>query len=223
MPLAAGGHENSYDLIGSSQKTEYDLHSPEITLDNAEEYTVSVTFKVDDTNTGLVVQGGNSDYKIVTAGTTELTTKEVTLKGGTKFTRLMFYTNNTKSFLIDKVTVSQNVKKDDRLFTKLSAEEVTDGATSLRVNGLTPKAGQSFAYNLYSIWNRYGKEYQSGRSETQIVDLNTATGIINTATTADNAPSEYFDLSGRRLSRPQGKGVYIVKIGNSTKKVVDKQ
>ena len=205
-------------------KTEYDLHSPEITLDNADEYTVNVTFKVADANTGLVVQGGDVDYKVLKPGTTDLTTMSVTLKGGTKFTRLMFYSNDTKAFLIDKVTVSQDVKKGDRLFTKLSTEEVKDAATSFRVSGLTPKEGYSFAYNLYSVWNRFGKEYQSVRSATQIVNLGTSTGIGSIATDdTTNARPEYFDLSGRRVSTKQGKGVYIMKTGTAVKKIANKE
>lgn len=50
--------------------------------------------------------------------------------------------------------------------------------------------------------------------------LGSAPTAIETPTAATSSVKAYYDLEGRRISSPQGKGVYIVKMRNGTAKKV---
>ncbi|MBP1540972.1 MAG: hypothetical protein ILA25_02245 [Prevotella sp.] len=71
---------------------------------------------------------------------------------------------------------------------------------------------------VYCDWMRFYENLADVPTETMTVP----TGIENVRTQQDiNVTRQYFDLSGRAVSTPQ-KGVYVVKFGNETKKVVIK-
>ena len=52
-----------------------------------------------------------------------------------------------------------------------------------------------------------------------ITDDLTAAAVENITCDDNNAPAEYYDLSGRRVEHPT-RGIYIMKQGNTVKKVV---
>lgn len=58
-------------------------------------------------------------------------------------------------------------------------------------------------------------------ASTILVNLGATTGIEKPATSADASPAQYYDMNGRRISPSQMvHGVYIVKRGNKTYKIV---
>lgn len=205
----------------SDDYSTFDMLSPEISLDNNDgNYTVTLTYNTFDDGTTLYVQGDNTTYQAINADAAGTHTATLTLYGGTRFSHLMFYANSGAQFLLDRVTVTQDLKKGDQLYTCLSETEITDGATSFRINGLEPDTDYSYAYNLVSYTRRCGTLYHSDRSDNQEVKFFDTDGI-RSAAVQDEATSatEIFDLSGRRLQTIGSKGVYIIKNGDKVRKV----
>ncbi len=204
----------------SDSYSSLDMLSPEISLDNnGGDYTVTVTFKTFEDGTTLYVQGDNTTYRAIKADVAGTYTATVALNGGTRFSHLMFYANSGAQFLLDRVTVTQDLKKGDQLYTCLSETEITDGSTSFRINGLEPDTDYSYAYNLVSYTMRGGTIYSSGRSDNQEVKFFETTGISTAAQTQAEGAAKIFDLSGRRMQTIGGKGVYIIKSGDKVRKV----
>lgn len=201
----------------------FEMLSPVMSLDNnGGEYTVTVDFKVQNAGETLVVQGDQTTYAAIECEAAGKHTASVTLQGGTRFSQLMFYTLGSTPFLLDKVTVTQNVKKGDQFFTKLDEQLVEDGETSARVSGLEPRDGYTYAYDLISYYDRYGMVYTSGHSDAQLVDFNnTAVKPVKLALDENDGETTLYDMSGRRVSKAE-KGIYIVKKGNKTQKILVK-
>lgn len=199
-----------------------DIISPELSVGHGDgTFEVTVEFTTLTDGTTLIVQNGNIDYQSITAETAGAHTATLKFANGTNQTWLMFYTYEGTAFLLDRVTVKQDVKAGDEIFSLQGLYDVTDGGTSARVSGLQAKSGYKFGYNVMSIYDRYGTLYTSDRSETQYVDLVTS-GIDNVETGDGEAqqPSAVYDLSGRRMSDTSARGVYIIKQGNKAHKVI---
>lgn len=196
--------------------------SPEISVGHGDgTFEVTIEFTTLTDGTTLIVQNGNIDYQSITAETAGAHTATLKFANGTNQTWLMFYTYEGYAFLLDRVTVKQDVKAGDEIFSLQGLYDVTDGGTSARISGLQAKSGYKFGYNVMSIYDRYGTLYTSDRSETQYVDLVTS-GIDNVETGDGEAqqPSAVYDLSGRRVSDTSARGVYIIKQGNKARKVI---
>ena len=197
----------------------FDMNSPAISLDNNDgNYKVTVEFELESADETFVIQGDETMYQTVQPGKSGLSEATVEMTGGTQATKLLFYTLNGTPFLLDKVTVTQDLKAGDKLYTLLSSETIVD-EISARVSGLERKDNVSYAYNLYAYYDRYGIVYKSDLSETKMVEL--TTGITEVT---DNEPCHaersYYDLSGRKVNTNNAaKGVFIVKAGNKVKKV----
>ena len=199
-----------------------DIISPELSVGHGDgTFEVTVEFTTLTDGTTLIVQNGNIDYQSITAETAGAHTATLKFANGTNQTWLMFYTYEGTAFLLDRVTVKQDVKAGDEIFSLQGLYDVTDGGTSARISGLQAKSGYKFGYNVMSIYDRYGTLYTSDRSETQYVDLVTS-GIDNVETGDEEAqqPSAVYDLSGRRVSDTSARGVYIIKQGNKAHKVI---
>ena len=199
-----------------------DIISPELSVDHGDgTFEVTVEFTTLTDGTTLIVQNGNLDYQSITAEKAGAHTATLKFANGTNQTQLMFYTLEGNAFLLDRVTVKQDVKAGDEIFSLQGLYDVTDGGTSARISGLQAKSGYKFGYNVMSIYDRYGTLYTSDRSETQYVDLVTS-GIDNVETGDEEAqqPSAVYDLSGRRVSDTSARGVYIIKQGNKAHKVI---
>ena len=205
----------------SDYYSSFEIISPEISLNNnGGDYAVTVTFKTLEDGTTLYVQGDNTTYEAIECDTAGTYTATVNLYGGTRFSNLMFYASSDAQFLLDRVTVTQDVKKGDQLYTCLSATEITDGSTSFRINGLEPNSDYSYAYNLVSYVTRCGTMYSSDRSADQEVKFFETDGIRTaTANAETEGATEIFDLSGRRVQTIADKGIYIIKNGDKIRKV----
>ncbi|MGM9688585.1 MAG: hypothetical protein ACI3YD_05990 [Alloprevotella sp.] len=198
----------------------FEMFSPAMNLDNnGGNYKVTVDFELDTEGETLIIQGDETMYQAVEAGTSGRHTATVEMTGGTQATKLMFYTLNGAPFLLDNVTVTQDLKAGDKLYTLLSSETVMD-ETSARVSGLERKDNVTYAYNLYAYYDRYGTVYKSDLSDTKFVEL--TTGIAETLGDPNtDAERSFYDLSGRKVSTLAGaKGVFVVKEGNKVKKVL---
>lgn len=196
----------------------FDLYSPEISVGaNDGNYKVTVTFMVENAGETFVVQGDQTDYQTITCETAGTYTATVSLKGGTDYTHLLFYTVNATPFLIDNVIVTQDVKAGDKIYTYL--DQYTTDETAARVTGLEPDENSTFAYNVVSYYTRGSKTYNSDRSDNQFVDLNAAG--INRLVDNTTSEVEVYDLSGRRVSGAR-QGIYLIKQGDKVTKVVKK-
>lgn len=201
----------------------FEMISPLMSLDNnGGEYTVTVDFKIQNAGERLIVQGDNTMYAAIECDEAGKHTASVTLQGGTRFSHLMFYTLGNSPFLLDKVTVTQNVNKGDAFYTLLDQQTVEDGATSARVNGLEPRDNYNYAYDLVSYYDRYGTRYTSGHSDSQLVDFqNTDVQLVKLAQGENEGETVIYDMSGRRVSK-MGKGLYMIKTGDKVQKVLVK-
>jgi hypothetical protein len=198
-----------------------DLQSPAINLDRAGgNYTVTVDFVTLNDNVDFIVQGDNTMYQLINAEKAGSHTATVEMNGGTNTTRLLFYTYDCSAFLIDRVVVKQDVKAGDEITTTLGMQTLDGDATSARISGLQIKSGCKYGYNLVSYYDRFGLVYVSDPSATQYVEFE-GTGIDSVETEDGEAqqPTEIYDLSGRKVSTPNAKGVYIIKSGGEVKKV----
>ena len=198
-----------------------DLQSPAINLDRAGgNYTVTVDFVTLNDNVDFIVQGDNTMYQLINAEKAGSHTATVEMNGGTNTTRLLFYTYDGSAFLIDRVVVKQDVKAGDEITTTLGMQTLDGDATSARISGLQIKSGCKYGYNLVSYYDRFGLVYVSDPSATQYVEFE-GTGIDSVETEDGEAqqPTEIYDLSGRKVSTPNAKGVYIIKSGGEVKKV----
>ena len=198
-----------------------DTTSPAINLGhNDGKYTVTVDFVTLTDGTTLIIQGDETMYQEIYAEKAGAHTATVEMYGGNATTRLMFYSLEGYGWLLDRVAVAQDVKAGDEIRTLLDKQTLDGDATSARVSGLQQKSGYKFCYNLVSYYDNYGDVYVSDPSETQYVDL-VATGInsVETEKADSEQPVEIYDLSGRKVSTPSSKGVYIIKSGGKAKKV----
>lgn len=91
----------------------------------------------------------------------------------------------------------------------------TGGKTSYTFTALEPDVTY-----LYSVAGVAGNSV-SRTSKRMEVTLGQSTGISETAVKdADDGPVAIYDLSGRRLSSAPSRGIYIIKRGDSVKKVI---
>lgn len=194
----------------------YELSSPMLDLShNGGVYDVTLEYSVQNADDYLIIQGGDVNYVTLKGnGTTDFTTATVTMDKGYNGEYLMFYAYNNSPFLLSKVTVTQALKKDEKVLSFSKAvQNVTD--TWYRCEDVTP--GVEHAYQVASIYNRYGTVYHSDFSEPYIV-ASKQEGIeeIPTKTTLQSN-AIYYDLTGLRILQPQH-GLYIrVVDGKATK------
>lgn len=198
--------------------TTFSMLSPMMDLsNNGGQYTVTVSFELENAYEQFVVQGGMETYQIIEPNGELARTVQITLDKGHQHTDLMFYTVNGTPFLLDKVVVSQNLQQGDRLHKLLKQMETQD--LTMRVNELEIKDNHIHAYSLQSVYDNYGDIYYSDYSDYMTVDL-AASGIEaleQAGISLENA--EFYDLQGRRVYEPQ-EGIYVVKSGEKTVKVI---
>ena len=167
----------------------------------------------------------------------------VELPDGVYQDRLMFYTLNGQPFLIDEISVTQDLKSGDKLFTKIDNAEETGLEHRFSVDNSEISI---FAYDLLAEHDAFGKtcrsemsdmayvQFTSGVSEIEgegsMTSARSLTGAIE-ITLEDEAAIDVFDLSGRKIVSAQGSegintivlpaGFYVVRAaGNSVKVIV---
>lgn len=185
----------------------YELSSPMLDLShNGGVYDITLEYSVQNADDYLVVQGGDVNYVTLKGnGTTDFTTATLTMEKGYNGEYLLFYAYNNSPFLLRKVTVTQALKEGEKVFSFRNAvQDVTD--TWYRCESVTP--GVEHAYQVASIYDRYGTVYHSDFSEPYLVGID-LDGIEDVpAATGAQGKAIYYDLTGRRVMQPQH-GLYI--------------
>ncbi len=225
----------SYDL---------DLLTPYISLHNNNgDYAVEadVYAKAGET---LVVQGFNgvASYKIEETG---LQTIVFNLSEGVAKDRLMIYTLNHSTFLLDSFRVVQDLKEGDSVLAYVETAQVAAPETSVRFSGLDTKNGGRYAYTVNSLYQKYNASCFSDPSDAMLVDL---TGSEVVSVPLDDAAVE-LALNGLELTVRTGSvgeisvytlaglsvgtgsalseltvmlpepGIYVVKVGDKAMKI----
>ena len=147
---------------------------------------------------------------------TEYKTYEADFEGGQDDDILVFESTLNTPFFISDITVTQDIDKGDKVYTLIGeAREEGSSATSHRFEGLKQEPNHTFAYGVYSIYQRYFDTAWSVRSPKVEVDLGT-TGISNAAeTTGEKHETARYTLDGRRASKDY-KGMVIVRYSDGT-------
>lgn len=199
---------------------QFELHSPLFNaVNNGGKFKVSVDFFDAYEGDKFVVQDNNGSYFSFEISTPGMQHAEFNFTGGTALTSLMFYSVYCHPWVIDKVTVSQDLNAGDNNLTLLSQETVEDANTSLRINGLEPEDGYKFGFSVSSLFILYGRHHVSGESEVKVVDINDV-GIEDLLYDSADNQKEWFTIDGLRISEPNENGIYIVRHNGIAKKVI---
>lgn len=181
------------------------LASPEISLENnGGKYTVTVTAKG---NTGDELVISNVAGVVATIALSEdYTTQTVTLTGGQERDMVIFQSANNMDFMIDYVSVNQDMKAGDELASTAEVVYVEGNETSHRFSNLENEDGYKYAYYVYAYYKKYGMSAWSEKSNRVAVDLNNPVAIENVKS---EKSSQLYDLQGRRVNTPQQGILYI--------------
>lgn len=221
----------------------FELYSPYMSLQNNNgNYKVNV--KVASVPGETFVIQGTGVYAVYNVEEEGVKTIAVELPNGVCQDRLMFYTLNGQPFLIDEISVTQDLKQGDRIFTKADKAEETGLEHRFSVDNTETSI---FAYNLTAEHDAFGKtcrsdssdmayvEFTSGVSEIEgdgaMTSVRSLKGAIE-VTLGEDAVIEVFDLSGRKIVAEQGlsgvstvvlpAGFYVVRAAGCTVKVMVK-
>ena len=134
--------------------------------------------------------------------------------------KILFYTLNHGYFLIDEVSISQNLKAGDKTYTYLSTGSVADGkTTSFAFSGL--EGYEQYAYAVKSFMDVDGDHTESTLSPFQLVKLNGSTTGVNSTTGVTNFNNGSvrelgrFSVDGKRIGKAV-KGINIVKMSDGS-------
>lgn len=227
-------------MMGCTGNRNYELKllTPYITLGNGGgDYTVKMKVYSYAGET-LVVQATDcyATYDFETDGMHEF---EFNMFSGTMKDRLQIYTLNAKTFLVDEITVSQNVKAGDVLLEYVRTQSEAEG-NSFTFDNMSDNS--DYAYIVRSNYKRFTDKCESGHSEVMKVNFKNSVSDIAAAqaitvsvsgrTISVESPvaAQLYSADGRLImSAPASfnhtvaaPGVYIVKAGNNYRKVAVK-
>lgn len=197
----------------------YEIITPELKLSNGDKsykVTVTVYFYSEDR---LVIQGDKTkEYISGTAG--ETVTATVTLSAGTDATRVWFYTENYGAFMLDDISITQTLHEGDVMVSPYA--EVSTLDTHYTFTGLDTSEGISYSYVVYAGRSLWDEEAVSEASNEILVNLNGSVEAIEPIIDElQNGEVNIYDLQGRKVaSTAVSHGIYIIKQGNSTRKVI---
>lgn len=177
--------------------------------------------------------------------TSVMTQYHVTLEGGTDNCYIVIYALDGTNVMIDDMKVSVSLKEGESFEHQINSNVVSDGSTSSPFEGLKAAQGERYAYDVMAVY--YGDGYNtvsSALSNRVYVDLNSGVqtenadlrnaymenGVLKIANpygeevTVCNAAgmTVWSDNSGSPVMERQldEYGVYLVRIGSKTFKVV---
>lgn len=192
------------------------IETPPLTLNNADNFVLGLTGQTlyDDE---LVVWVNEKAYRLpVSAG--DFSGEFVIPEHGGNMT-LLFYTANGSPFCFQYVSVAQDLKKGQKVYTYLGCETVSADTTSATFSSLTDEYPM-YAYDVKSIFEYDGQTTYSVSDEKILVDLKNGTSISGIEEiSADNANVIWYSIEGHRLSQPQP-GICIAKFTDGTAKKV---
>lgn len=109
--------------------------------------------------------------------------------------------------------------KDGDVYSKENSSIVLEG---LQVLNYSIQFGKGFEVGEYQldIYDEYGRRVNDETLNFSVIPKPDSSGITSTVDDGwnENAPVEYFDMQGRRVTNP-GRGIYIVRQGTLTRKV----
>ncbi|WP_418878333.1 hypothetical protein [Xylanibacter rarus] len=229
-----------------------ELYTPELTLNHDKGvFTVTMTVSVNVGEAGgdiFYVQSNNQDFQEI-FNTADTRTLKFIFTDGIENQRLMFYTYYGTPFLIDDISVTQNIESGDKVVKYLSSKMVSSDDNSCVFESLENKPGFTYGYNIISKYETISDVCYSDRSDmmevtllSTSIDSNktnydlakvwTSTGFLHVLL-SDNSAISIYDTCGRMLKNCIGKsgentfrigskGVYLVKISDKTYKVTVK-
>lgn len=187
------------------------ITSPALYLDN------DTCFKL-----GLKVHGSPVDILVVTVNGNKYAVMydengdidgEFTIPESGKNVKLDFTSYQYMAFMLDEVSVKQNLKKGDNVFTFLGSKEVAAPDTTCNFDGLSNYDYDLFAYDVVALEDLDNQTAQSESSGYVVFSLD-PTAVKNVEGTDVMAKEvARYGIDGRQLSAPQ-KGVNIVKLSD---------
>ena len=201
------------------------LLTPELTLSNDEgRYHVRLTARSMLKSDDMIVYGNAGTGVSCTLSPDEWRTFDIDLTGGQLNDVVAFTTANHYPFIIDDIKITQNLKKDDRVYELLSTSSTIDAdETQYTVSQLSqPAANHTYAFAVKAIRQRQTSQTTSGRSNIEMVDG--FLSAINNTTVASPSARETarFTPDGMKANA-QTKGLVIVKFSDGrVKKYVQK-
>jgi hypothetical protein len=229
-----------------------ELRSPELTLNNNDgKFSVKMTV-YSYPGEILAVQSFDTYETIEFTGEPDAlglvkAEREFTFTDGRAHHQIVFYTLYGDPFLIDDITISQDVKAGDRVMSLSSSEEISDPTvTSHRFSGLRRSDEFDYAFSVIAHRTFYdGTEVSSEPSADQLVMI---TSSVNTtfgdtgirimakdgniiATLSEKADIVIFNMEGRIVGMAHGesgenvipipdKGIFIISVNGEKYKVI---
>lgn len=212
FPGNLGVEDSMYDL--------FYIETPALSLGNADSFILGLMGQsmYDD---NLIVWINNRDYKLPVSEGEFGGEFEIPEHGDN--IKIMFYTANGAPFCLEYVSVSQDMKKGQKVYTFLGETAVDAGTTSATFADLSEDYTE-YAYTVKSVFEYEGATTYSDSSNMMFVDLKTGTSTTDISKIYDdNDEGIWFSIDGRRLSGPKA-GICIVKYSDGTvKKILVKE
>ncbi|MGN0221161.1 MAG: hypothetical protein ACI4BA_03445 [Prevotella sp.] len=201
-----------------------ELQTPELSLGNGNG-DFNVTLRVCGTDGDYLVVKNLAGYYNAVALSSEYTEVTIPMKEGQQNDILTFTAYNGHLFLIDKITVTQDLNAGDKVWRKMELAKADGNKTdSYRFSNLEEQDNTIFAYDVVAVYNKNGRKAYSKVSNKVEVDLfGNDTGINDVPSPGNAATTQpaVYDLSGRKLDagKAVGKGIFIIKADGKTRKV----
>jgi len=162
-----------------------------------------------------------------------------TITVGSSKKRITFNGEN-QVFVFDNVNSNSTVKLATTKRGYVSLMEVYDGEYTLEelessetMSTVSTKTIEGVKNTQYTFTGLTGTNYEyrvkavvdgveSAWSNTVSVTLNNASEILSVMEDNSDAPVEYFTLNGMKIARPTAKGIYIIRQGKNSKKIIIK-
>lgn len=231
-------------MIGCIGNSVYDIVSPFITLGNNNgNYTVEISAYAPE-GCILAVEGFKG-YATHTFTTDGAETMKLDISNGLMKDRLVIYSVNGRTFLIDDITVRQNATKNDIILSYIKSEETDGDASSIRFNNLEENA-DSYAYAVTAHRQKYAESTTSVLSNVVCVDSEPVSviapsvgdtvrieGLTATVSTEQGGHLMVFTADGTTVAsadiasgvysfRLPQQGMYIIRLNDKTIKAVAK-
>lgn len=192
----------------SSYGSPYCLITPELSLGGGDKSAKVSVIAFNDQADTLVIQNSVDYVKVaITPGDTNVV--NVTLPNCKDGDRIYFYTANHTAFLLDSVSVTQDLLAGDIVVVPLSETKVAAGETSYTFSDLDPAQNFTYVYHVEGVRTVDDETAYSDASNDITVDLTTGIATLRQQQPADR---RIYDLMGRSYdSKAQlHKGIYII-------------
>ncbi len=201
-----------------------ELQSPELDLAHGDSIA-HIIVKYYGTSGDYLIVTNRAGYYAALPMSEEGTTVQFDMPGCQSNEILDFYAYSGSAFLLDQVTVQQNIKKGEQVWIKSQVVEVDGNATdSYHFSDLEEVDNMGFGYTVQAKYHKNNKTAYSSKSGRIVADpyeMGIANSIVKPAIHVEAAG--VYDLQGRKLSSlNSAKGIVIIKKDGQTRKVLVK-